>query len=92
MALINNNIKNVYKESTMDVVRQSDINPEDASDAPLFYGGKVTRQPLIGGSRTDQFNFSLVSFYGGAKNHFDTHTSDQILYATGWNRHCIERI
>ena len=66
----------------MEVVRQSDINPEDASDAPLFYGGKVTRQPLIGGSRTDQFNFSLVSFYGGAKNHFDTHTSDQILYAT----------
>ena len=66
----------------MEVVRQSDINPEDVSDAPLFYGGKVTRQPLIGGSRTDQFNFSLVSFYGGAKNHFDTHTSDQILYAT----------
>ena len=76
----------------MEVVRQSDINPEDASDAPLFYGGKVTRQPLIGGSRTDQFNFSLVSFYGGAKHHFHTHTSDQILYATGWNRHCSERI
>ena len=66
----------------MEVVRQSDVNPEDASNAPLFYGGKVTRQPLIGGSRTDQFNFSLVSFYGGAKNHFHTHTSDQILYAT----------
>ncbi len=66
----------------MEVVRQNDVNPEDASNAPLFYGGKVTRQPLIGGSRTDQFNFSLVSFYGGAKNHFHTHTSDQILYAT----------
>ena len=66
----------------MEVVRQNDVNPEDASSAPLFYGGKVTRQPLIGGSWTDQFNFSLVSFYGGAKNHFHTHTSDQILYAT----------
>ena len=66
----------------MEVVRQNDVNPEDASNAPLFYGGKVTRQPLIGGSRTDQFNFSLVSFYGGAKNHFHTHTSDQILFAT----------
>jgi len=66
----------------MEVVSQNDVNPEDASNAPLFYGGKVTRQPLIGGSRTDQFNFSLVSFYGGAKNHFHTHTSDQILFAT----------
>ena len=66
----------------MEVVRQNGVNPEDASSAPLFYGGKVTRQPLIGGSRTDQFNFSLVSFYGGAKNHFHTHTSDQILFAT----------
>ena len=66
----------------MEVVRQNDVNPEDASNASLFYGGKVTRQPLIGGSRTDQFNFSLVSFYGGAKNHFHTHTSDQILFAT----------
>ena len=66
----------------MEVVRQNDVNPEDASNAPLFYGGEVTRQPLIGGSRTDQFNFSLVSFYGGAKNHFHTHTSDQILFAT----------
>ena len=66
----------------MEVVRQNDVNPEDASNAPLFYGGKVPRQPLIGGSRTDQFNFSLVSFYGGAKNYFHTHTSDQILFAT----------
>ncbi len=66
----------------MEVVRQQDVNPEDASEAPLFYGGKVTRQPLIGSSKTDQYNFSIVSFYGGAKNHFHTHTSDQILFAT----------
>ena len=26
--------------------------------------------------------FALVSFYDGAKNHFHTHTSDQILFAT----------
>ena len=32
--------------------------------------------------KTDQYSFSLVSFYDGAKNHFHTHTSDQILFAT----------
>ena len=66
----------------MDVVRKDDVTPDDASNAPLFYGGKVTRQPLVGAPKTDQYNFSLVSFYGGAKNHFHTHTSDQILFAT----------
>ena len=25
----------------MEVVRQQDVKPEDASNAPLFYGGKV---------------------------------------------------
>ena len=66
----------------MDVVRKDDVTPDDASNAPLFYGGKVTRQPLVGSPTTDQYNFSLVSFYGVAKNHFHTHTSDQILFAT----------
>ena len=66
----------------MDVVRKDDVTPDDASNAPLFYGGKVTRQPLVGSPTTDQYNFSLVSFYGGAKNHFHTHTRDQILFAT----------
>ena len=66
----------------MDVVRKDDVTPDDASNAPLFYGGKVTRQPLVVSPTTDQYNFSLVSFYGGAKNHFHTHTSDQILFAT----------
>jgi len=66
----------------MEVIRQKDVTAEDASDAPLFYGGRVTRQPLVGAGKTDQYNFSIVSFYGGAKNHFHTHTSDQILFGT----------
>ena len=66
----------------MEVIRQKDVEAEDASNAPLFYGGKVTRQPLIGAAKTDQYNFSIVSCYGGAKNHFHTHTSDQILFGT----------
>ena len=38
----------------MDVVRKDDVTPDDASNAPLFYGGKVTRQPLVGSPKTDQ--------------------------------------
>ena len=66
----------------MEVIRQKNVPAEDASNAPLFYGGRVTRQPLVGAGKTDQYNFSIVSFYGGAKNHFHTHTSDQILFGT----------
>ena len=29
----------------MHVVGKDDIEPDDASNAPLFYGGKVTLQP-----------------------------------------------
>ena len=66
----------------MEVVRQENIEAQDATNAPLFYGGKVTRKPLVGDPKTDQYSFNLVSFYDGAKNHFHTHTSDQILFAT----------
>ena len=66
----------------MYVTRQSDVNPEEAGDAPLFYGGRVTRQPLVGRTDQEDYNFGIVSFYDGAKNHFHTQTSDQILFAT----------
>ena len=66
----------------MYVTRQSDVNPEEAGDAPLFYGGRVTRQPLVGRTDQEDYNFGIVSFYDGAKNHFHTPTSDQILFAT----------
>ena len=36
----------------------------------------------IGGGTSKNFNFNQVSFAAGAKNHFHTHTSDQILYVT----------
>ena len=66
----------------MYVTRQEDVDPQEAGDAPLFYGGRVTRQPLVGRTEPEDYNFGLVSFYAGAKNYFHTHTSDQILFAT----------
>ena len=66
----------------MEVVKHGSVPEEDASNAPIFYGGKVTRQPLVSGGRSQYYNFALVNFAAGAKNKFHTHTSDQILYVT----------
>ena len=66
----------------MEVIRK-DQNPEqDASDAPIFFGGKVTRRAIVGGGKSKDFNFNIVSFAAGARNKFHAHTSDQILYVT----------
>lgn len=67
----------------MHVVKKDQNPPEDRSDAPIFYGGKVTGRAIIGGGTSKNFNFNQVSFAAGAKNHFHTHTSDQILFVTG---------
>lgn len=67
----------------MEVIRHGSVPEEDVTDAPIFYGGKVTRQPLVGGDRSQYYNFALVNFSAGAKNKFHTHTSDQILFVTG---------
>ena len=44
----------------MYVTRQQDVDPEEAGDAPLFYGGRVTRQPLVG--KTEQEDYNLSNF------------------------------
>ncbi len=67
----------------MQVIRNGQNPEEDRSDAPIFYGGKVTGQVIVGGGMSKNYNFNQVSFAAGAKNHFHTHTSDQILYVTG---------
>ncbi len=64
----------------MHVVKKDQNPGEDRSDAPIFYGGKVTGQAIIGGGTSK--NFNKVTFAAGAKNHFHTHTSDQILFVT----------
>ena len=51
----------------MYVTRQEDVAPQDAGDAPLFYGGRVTRPPLVGRPEPEDSNVGLVSFSAGAK-------------------------
>ena len=64
----------------MEVVKNGSVPEEDATNAPLFYGGPVSRQPIVSAAKSDYFNFSQVNFYAGAKNKFHSHTSDQILF------------
>lgn len=66
----------------MQVIKRGQNEPVDRSDAPIFYGGKVTGQPIIGGGLSKDFSFNQVTFAAGAKNHFHTHSSDQILFVT----------
>ena len=66
----------------MKVIKNGSGPKVDRTDAPIFYGGKVTGQSIVGGDDTKFYSFNLVSFAAGAKNHFHTHTSDQILFVT----------
>ena len=64
----------------MEVIRNGSVPEQDATDAPLFYGGPVSRQPIVGPDKSKDYNFSQVNFYDGAKNKFHAHTSDQVLF------------
>ncbi len=66
----------------MQVMRKGQVPKEDLTHAPIFYGGRVTREAIAGPDKTRYYNFGIVSFARGAKNKFHTHTSDQILYVT----------
>ena len=66
----------------MKVLKNGEGFTEDATNAPLFVGGRVTRQPLVGHNVSDYFNFGLVTFAAGARNKFHSHTSDQVLFVT----------
>ncbi len=66
----------------MKIVRESEVAALDATDRPIFVGGKVTRRPLIGGDDSSYFDFFIVEFAAGARNKLHTHTSDQVLYVT----------
>ena len=67
----------------MKVIREGDVAYKDATDAPIFFGGKVFSRPLVSDGASKYFNFNKIGFAAGARNKFHTHTSDQILFVTG---------
>ncbi len=66
----------------MKVVRIAEVAEQDATDAPMFYGGRVSRQTLISEGASESFNFNIVNFAAGARNRVHVHTSEQILFVT----------
>lgn len=66
----------------MKIIRKDEPPKEDRTNAPIFFGGKVTGQTIVGKDMSKYYNFTLVSFGAGARNKFHAHTSDQVLYVT----------
>jgi len=66
----------------MRIIKQSDIPKEEATNRPIFFGGKVFSQGFIDSYNSKFFNMAVVSFEKGARNKYHVHSSDQILYVT----------
>ena len=66
----------------MKVIRSGSVPEQDATERPIFFGGKVSMQPLVGGDLSQDYNFNVVNFSAGARNKFHTHSRDQILFMT----------
>jgi quercetin dioxygenase-like cupin family protein len=61
-----------------------EVNDEQAMEMtdPLFIGGKVHLQSLVGKGHTDRVGVAMVNFSTGARTRFHTHTEEQILFVT----------
>ena len=64
----------------MRVFRTDEVEEQDVTNAPIFFGGKVSRVPLVPTGMSRSFSFNIVKFAAGARNKFHTHTRDQILF------------
>lgn len=65
----------------MKVINPNEI-PNSVSTMPIFTGGEVKVQPLVGKDLTSNVGMLLVHFSPGARTKFHTHTNDQILLGT----------
>ena len=67
----------------MKIVDLSRIQAQDVSKDPLFFGGKVTTQFVLGEEHeAPKFQVVMVRFAPGARNKLHTHSTEQILIVT----------
>ena len=71
-----------YIKSLMKLLTLKLLPKEEATNRPIFFGGKVFSQGFVDSNNSDFFNMAVVSFEKGARNKFHVHSSDQILYVT----------
>lgn len=65
----------------MKIVEINDEQAMEMSD-PLFIGGKVHLQSLVGKDDVENLGVAMVNFSTGARTRFHTHTEEQVLYVT----------
>ena len=67
----------------MKIINVNQIEPSDVSADPLFFGGKVTTQPLLEEDhKGTKVQVIMVNFAPGARNKLHTHVTEQILIVT----------
>ena len=64
----------------MRIIRASEGETVDRSDAAIFRGGAVWGRALATADAGSEMNASVVNFAPGARTMLHRHTSDQLLY------------
>jgi quercetin dioxygenase-like cupin family protein len=67
----------------MKIVDVNQVEMRDVSGDPLFFGGRVTTQPLLEEAHEGKrIQVIMVTFAPGARNKLHTHVTEQILIIT----------
>lgn len=67
----------------MKIINVNQVETHDISADPLFYGGKVTTQPILEEAHEGKrVQVIMVNFAPGSRNKLHTHVTEQILIVT----------
>jgi quercetin dioxygenase-like cupin family protein len=67
----------------MKIINVNQVGTRDVSGDPLFFGGKVTTQPILEEAHEGKrIQVIMVNFAPGARNKLHTHLTEQILIIT----------
>ena len=65
----------------MKIIRLAEIKPVDET-RPMYIGGRITRQTIVGREVGQSFNSTQINFAPGTRTKFNSHTADQIVIVT----------
>ncbi len=67
----------------MKIININQVEKLDVTEDPLFFGGKVTTQPVLEENhKGEKIQVIMVNFAPGARNKVHTHATEQILIIT----------
>ena len=65
----------------MRILRPAEIKQVEET-RPMYFGGLVTRQAIVGREMSQNFNLTQVNFAPGTRTKFNSHNADQIVIVT----------